>query len=120
MSVDGWENRMRCGIQSLTLRESVEESRRGRVIVCGSLVRVVNIVIALVQATHRLTFEKTSSWRVIICAYNEYRHTCSVLETSLGVAMARCGERMRTDRVTLAFIPSSEEPQPAKTESSIC
>ena len=70
---------------------------RGRVIVCGSLVRVVNTVLALVQATHRLTFEKTSSWRVVICAYNESRHTYSVSKTSLGVAMARCGERMRTD-----------------------
>ena len=85
---------------------------RGRVVVCGSLVRVVNTVLALVQATHRLTFEKTSSWRVVICAYNESRHTYSVSKTSLGVAMARCGERMRTDRITLTFIPSSEKPQP--------
>ena len=37
----------------------------------------------------------------------------SVSRTLLGVAIVKCRERMSTDQATLAFISSSEKPQPA-------
>ena len=100
-----------------------DESRRGQVIVCGLLVRMVKTELELVQVTRRLTIEKTSGQRVVICAYNESSayilEMFSVSRTSLGVAMAKCRERMSTDQATLAFISSSEKPQPAGKSCSL-